>query len=64
MERFESLQLGPWPGYIGKPIGGDRIPVRGLTGGEGKVGEKVQELTMVTGWPVLGKRGPKAASRR
>jgi hypothetical protein len=27
------------------PIGGNQIPVRGLTGGEGKVGEKVQGLT-------------------
>jgi hypothetical protein len=32
-----------------KPIDGKQIPVRGLTGGEGKVGEKVQELTAVTG---------------
>jgi hypothetical protein len=31
------------------PIGGDQIPARGLTGGEGQVGEKVQELTAVTG---------------
>jgi hypothetical protein len=31
------------------PIGGDQIPARGLTGGEGKVGEKVQGLTAVTG---------------
>jgi hypothetical protein len=47
------------------PIGGDQIPVRGLTGGEWKVGEKVQELTAVTGgWPVLGKRRAEAASRR
>jgi hypothetical protein len=30
-------------------IGGDQIPVRGLTGGEGKVGEKFQELKTVTG---------------
>jgi hypothetical protein len=41
--------LGPWPGFIEKPIDGDRIPARGLTGGERKVGEKVQELTAVTG---------------
>jgi hypothetical protein len=41
--------LGPWPGYTEKPINGDPIPARGLTGGEGKVGEKVQELTAVTG---------------
>jgi hypothetical protein len=40
--------LGPWPGFTEKPIDGDQIPVRGLTGGEGKVGEKVQELTAVT----------------
>jgi hypothetical protein len=30
------------------PIGGDQIPTRGLTGSEGQVGEKVQELTAVT----------------
>jgi hypothetical protein len=30
-------------------IGGDQIPVRGLTGGEGKVEEKIQELMAVTG---------------
>jgi hypothetical protein len=48
LERFESLQLGPWLGYTGMPIDGDQIPARGLTGGEGKVGEKVQELTAVT----------------
>jgi hypothetical protein len=41
--------LGPWPGYTEKPIDGDQIPVKGLTGGEGKVGGKVQELTAVTG---------------
>jgi hypothetical protein len=31
------------------PIGGDQIPTRGLIGSEGKVGEKVQGLTAVTG---------------
>jgi hypothetical protein len=31
------------------PIGGDQILTRGLTRGEGEVGEKVQELTAVTG---------------
>jgi hypothetical protein len=31
------------------PIGGDQIPLRGLTSSEGKVGEKVQELMAVTG---------------
>jgi hypothetical protein len=41
--------LGPWPGYTEKPIDGDRISARGVTGGEEKVGEKVQELTAVTG---------------
>jgi hypothetical protein len=41
--------LGPWPGYTGKPIGADQIPVRGLTGGEGEVRGKVQGLTVVTG---------------
>jgi hypothetical protein len=40
--------LGPWPGFIEKPIDGDQIPTRGLTGSKGKVGEKVQELTAVT----------------
>jgi hypothetical protein len=30
-------------------IDGDQIPARGLTGGEGKVGKKVHELTAVTG---------------
>jgi hypothetical protein len=43
------LQLGPWPGYEGKPIGADQIPARGLTGSEGQVGEKVHGLTAVTG---------------
>jgi hypothetical protein len=41
--------LDPWPGYIGKPIDADQIPARGLTGGEGKVRGKVQELTAVMG---------------
>jgi hypothetical protein len=45
---LKSLQLDPWPGFTEKPIDGDQIPARGLTGGEGKVGEKVQELTAVT----------------
>jgi hypothetical protein len=49
LERFESLQSGPWPGYTGVPIDGDQIPARGLTGGEGKVGEQVQGLTAITG---------------
>jgi hypothetical protein len=31
------------------PIGGVQISARGLTDGEGKVREKVQELTAVTG---------------
>jgi hypothetical protein len=31
------------------PIGGNQISARWLTGSEGKVGEKVQELTAVTG---------------
>jgi hypothetical protein len=42
------LQLDPWPGYTGMPIGGDQILTRGLTGGEGKVRGKVQELMAVT----------------
>jgi hypothetical protein len=63
LERLKSLQLGPWPGYTGVPIGGDQIPVRGLTSGEGKVRGKAQELTAVTGWPLLGKRGIVAAIR-
>jgi hypothetical protein len=41
--------MGPWLGFTEKPIDGNQIPVRGLTGGKGKVGEKVQELTAVTG---------------
>jgi hypothetical protein len=41
--------LVPWPGFTEKLIDGDQIPVRGLIGGEGKVGEMVQELTVVTG---------------
>jgi hypothetical protein len=41
--------LDPWPGFTEKPIDGDQIPARGLTGGEGKMGEKVQELTAVMG---------------
>jgi hypothetical protein len=49
LKSFESLQLGPWPGYTENPIDDDRIPVRGLTGGEGEMGGKVQELTVVTG---------------
>jgi hypothetical protein len=49
LESFESLQLGPWLGYTGKPIGADQIPARGLIGGEGQVGKKVQGLTAVTG---------------
>jgi hypothetical protein len=31
---------------------------------QGESGGKGQELTAVTGWPVLGKRGAEAASRR
>jgi hypothetical protein len=49
LESFESLQLGRWPGYTENPIDDDRIPVRGLIGGEGGMGGKVQELTAVTG---------------
>jgi hypothetical protein len=49
LERFKSLQLGPWPGYTGNSIGADQIPARGLTGGEGQVRGNVQELTAVTG---------------
>jgi hypothetical protein len=36
------------------PIGGDQIPARELTGGEGKVRVKVQELTVVTGVASVG----------
>jgi hypothetical protein len=46
------------------PISGDQIPTRGLTGGEGKVRGKVQELTRSREWPVFGKRGTVAAYRR
>jgi hypothetical protein len=49
LERFKSLQSGPWLGYTGMPISGDQIPERALTNGEGEVGEKVQGLTAVTG---------------
>jgi hypothetical protein len=41
--------LGPWPGFTEKPIDSDQIPVRGLTGVKGKMGEKVQELTAGSG---------------
>jgi hypothetical protein len=41
--------LGPWLGYTGKPVDADQILVRGLTGSEGKVRGKVQELMAVTG---------------
>jgi hypothetical protein len=41
--------LSPWLGFTEKPIDGDQILARGLTGGKGKVGKKVQELTVVTG---------------
>jgi hypothetical protein len=56
--------LGPWSGYTGKPIGADQISARGLAGGEGEVRGKVQELTTIKGWPVLGKRGIEVAYRR
>jgi hypothetical protein len=36
------------------PIGGDQIPARGLTGGEGKVRGKVQGLTAVMGVASVG----------
>jgi hypothetical protein len=49
--------LGPWLGYIGKPIGADQIPVRELTGGYGQVRGNVQKLTASRGWSMLGKRG-------
>jgi hypothetical protein len=49
LESFESLQLGPWPGYTGKLIGVDQILARGLTSGEGKVRRNVEELTAVMG---------------
>jgi hypothetical protein len=58
------LQLDPWPGYTGKLIGADQIPVRGLTGGEGQVGEKVQGLTAVTGVAGVGEEKGRAAGRR
>jgi hypothetical protein len=43
------MQLGPWLGFTEKLIDGNQIPARRFTGGKGKVGEKVQELTAVTG---------------
>jgi hypothetical protein len=50
------------------PIGGDQIPARGLTGGEGKVGKKVQGLTVVTGVAGVGEErdcgGVSTANRR
>jgi hypothetical protein len=58
------LQLDPWPGYTGMPIGGDQISARGLTSGEGKVGEKVQGLTAVMGVAGVWKRGTEVAYRR
>jgi hypothetical protein len=54
LERFESLQLGPWLGFTEKPIDGDQILARGLTGSEGKMGEKVLELTAVMGMAGVG----------
>jgi hypothetical protein len=67
LESFKSLQLAPWPGYIENLIDDDRIPVRGLIGGEGQVGEKVQELTAVTGVAGVGEekgRGGKSTASR
>jgi hypothetical protein len=58
LERFESLQLGPWL------IDGDQIPARGLTGGEGKWGKRFSSSRRSRGWPVLRKRGAEAACRR
>jgi hypothetical protein len=49
------------------PIGGNQIPVRGLTGGEGEVRGKVQELTAVMGVASVGKErgcGGVAAANR
>jgi hypothetical protein len=53
--------LGPWLGFTQKLIDGDQIPVRWLTGGKGKVGEKVQELMAVTRRPKSRKEGAEAA---
>jgi hypothetical protein len=64
LESFKSLQLGPWPGYTEKPIGGDQIPVRGLIGGEGEVGKRFRSSRRSRGWPVLRTRGAETASRR
>jgi hypothetical protein len=64
LECFESLQLDPWPGYTGMPISGDQIPVRGLTGGEGKWGKRFRSSRRSRGWPGLGKRRAEAPSRR
>jgi hypothetical protein len=61
LETFELLQIGHWPGVT---EGADRRrpnPVRGLTGGEGRVRGNVQGLTRSRGWPVSGKRGAEAA---
>jgi hypothetical protein len=49
------------------PIGGDQIPMRGLTGGEGKVREKVQKLTAITGVAGVGEergRGGESTANR
>jgi hypothetical protein len=57
------LQLGPWPGFTEKPINGDQIPVRELTGGKGKVGEKVQKLMAATGVAGIKEGRAEAAGR-
>jgi hypothetical protein len=49
LETFESLQLGPWPGYTGGPIDADQIPARELTGGEGQVRGNAQGLMEISG---------------
>jgi hypothetical protein len=49
------------------PIGGVQIPVRGLISSEGKVGQKVQELTAVTGVAGVGEergRGGESTANR
>jgi hypothetical protein len=56
--KIKNMQLGPWPGFTEKPINGDQIPARGLIGGKGKVGQKVQELTGLSVW------GGEGGSRR
>jgi hypothetical protein len=55
--------LGPWPGYIEKPINGDPIPARGSPTVREKWGKRFRISQRSRGLPVLRKRGVEAASR-